>query len=757
MDEPISLRWSGVFNILPSSTLVSKNLNGDKILLPQSALEQLLAASPTRSSTNGNASASFSRDPFAPYSVGPNHHENVHPLPNPLMFRLVNPRNAHVVYAGIREFSAPEGTLGLSSYLAEALGIQDEDLQEAEEAEEGGTVDNDALTNKTSIATSTQITVHAQHLPKGTYVRLRPLEAGYNPDDWKALLERHLRHNFTTLSKDAVLAVNGVRGEEFKFLVDKLTPEGNAICVVDTDLEVDIEALDEEQARETLRRIMATSQPGSTTGSSSGGEIDIWKPVEGHVVPGDYVDYTLPSWNRSQPLEIVLTTNNDDALDLFVIPGSSQQRGLPRDSAHVFGNFSPATNGEKVLSLSPSNIELEGAERILVSVHGYRDPQATEHPSQALNYTLRARVKSPKDEDTKMDEVTVVTPSADEIQCKNCRQIVPKQTMVLHENFCRRNNLTCPRCHAVFKKGSAEWDEHWHCDRDEAHGNSASSRAKHFDIFHTDRQCSSCEFTTNSLADLARHRTSVCPGKIILCRFCHLEVPQEGDPFRPDPEVVMSGMTAHELADGARTTECHLCQKIVRLRDMETHLKHHELDKIARPKPPTCRNANCGRTVFGVGSRGQIIGASEQNPGNDLVLCSHCFGPLYVSMHDPEGKALRRRIERRYLGQMMTGCGKAHCGNTWCKTGRSNLGLDAKPSSASAVLPLVKPLLATINDLDEALYFCVDESSQQRRKLAEMVAGENVWELEWCIAAAEAEKGNLDRMRDWLSAWAPTK
>jgi hypothetical protein len=124
-------------------------------------------------------------------------------------------------------------------------------------------------------------------------------------------------------------------------------------------------------------------------------------------------------------------------------------------------------------------------------------------------------------------------------------------------------------------------------------------------------------------------------------------------------------------------------------------------------------------------------------------------------MHDPEGKALRRRIERRYLGQLMKGCGKSHCRNEWCKTGRANMNLDAKGSSAQAALPLVKPLLDQIPQRDQPMWFCVDEASQARRKLAEMMAAEKIWSLEWCVAAAEAEKGAPDRMRDWLQAWAP--
>ncbi|RBA15435.1 hypothetical protein FPRO05_12509 [Fusarium proliferatum] len=750
MEEPAPLRWSSALPVISPSAIATKNLRGDKILLPQSALEQLLAAARSRPSTTTARSD--------PWSYSSSDADTAQQLPNPLIFRLVNPKNKNAVFAGIREFSASEGTLGLSPWLTEALGIQEDECVSPKEVIdlEQDTVQDSERMDVDGI----QIKVEARQLPKGTYVRLRPLEAGYNPDDWKPLLERQLRENFTTLSKGSMLAVKGARGEEFKLLVDKVAPEGDGICVVDTDLEVDIEALDEEQARETLRRIMS-AQRGTTDGSSTGGEIDIWKAVEGQVLDGEYVDYVLPSWNKSQPLAIELTTDEDeDTLDLFVTPKSSRQRALPRESVHVFGDFSPAVDGVKRIVISPTNVELEGAEQITISVHGYRHPDATA-PPKTLQYSLRAKVdlQDAKDGANGLSNgAGEQEHSPDEEQCSNCLQFVPKRTMVLHENFCRRNNVVCPKCKSVFKKGSAEWEAHWHCEKDSAFGNSAESKVKHDDIFHTERQCPHCEFSTNSMADLARHQTSVCPGKLILCRFCHLEVPQEGDPFNPSPEVVLSGLTAHELADGTRTTECHLCDKIVRLKDMETHLKHHELDKVSRLKPPICRNANCGRTMFGVGSRGQVRQtASTDQASNNIGLCSICFGPLYVSMHDPEGKALKRRIERRYLGQLMTGCGKSHCANPWCKTGRANAGLEAKPSSAREVLPLVKPLLGDVTNMDAPLWFCTDEGSQRGRKLAEMMAEEGVWDVEWCIAAAEAEKGSLERMRDWLQAWAPTK
>ncbi|KAG6006531.1 hypothetical protein E4U21_006985 [Claviceps maximensis] len=761
MVEQPAFRWSASFEVLHPETTSVKNLSGDKIILPQSALEQLLVAAQSQQPLASNFTAWDASNPNRSNDSASDHSQR---LPQPLTFRLVNAQNGSVVFAGIREFSAEEGTIGLSSFLANALGVGFEKL--SRENHGSGSLGSTAIDltdegNEHAVLSSstTQLTVHATLVPKGTYVRLRPLEAGYNPDDWKSLLERHLRDHFTCLTKNSVLTIHGVRGETFQFLVDKLAPRGDGICVVDTDLEVDIEALNEEQARETMRHIMAQSQNDLSGETTNGGELDVWKEVSGKVQAGEYVDYVLPSWDRSQMLTITVgDIIQEDAVDLFVTPRSSRQRAMPRETTHVFGDFSPAEHGRKTMRISPSNCELESAGSILVSIHG--SAFETMRGTEPVAFTIRARVGSRDGQtaDEKM-ESEEEEHSQNEEQCTNCRQWVPKQTMVLHDSFCRRNNVSCPDCHGVFKKDSEEWRIHWHCPHDSAKGSTHAGKAKHDAVFHQNRQCPDCDFSANSLVDLARHRTSVCPGKLILCRFCHLEVPQEGDPLNPSPEVVLSGLTAHEFADGSRTTECHLCDKIVRLRDMETHMKHHEMDKVSKDKPAICRNANCGRTLYGVGPRGQLGAETHQGqgPGNDMGLCSICFAPLYVSMHDPENKALRRRIERRYLGQMMTGCGKSHCTNEWCKTGRAKTGLEAKGSSASAVLPLVKPLLEKVSSAEGLMYFCVDESNQKRRSSAEQLSAEKIWDLEWCIAAAEAEKGNLDKMRDWLQAWAPRR
>ncbi|KAI9699889.1 MAG: hypothetical protein M1820_006951 [Bogoriella megaspora] len=758
--SPNTLAWSHQYSV---STSRNDKLVGDKIILPPSALEQLLAAAPTVTTEASNRQPYTSTfDPYNPHTYAAEREarefnlERNKQLPHPLTFRLVNPDNGRVVHAGIREFSAEDDEIILSPFLADVLGIR----FDGGEKPSSSFTEDEIITNRVQAVNDSStlrpsITIHAKQLARGKYVKLRPLEAGYDPENWKSLLEQHMRANYTTLTNGEVLSVPGDpdrhgRQETFRFLVDGFQPEDEGICIVDTDLEVDIEALNEEQARETLRRIAAKQHkaPGTTEGSSTGGPLDLFNSQEGQVREGDYVDYQLASWNRSQPLEIRLTPTNDgDELELFVNPVGSRLQVEPRDNEYVFADFE--SRPTKRVRLEPSNVALEDADALWVSVHAPAQGSSVEDftSKPPKPYKIRATAVESNLHSKEPSDVPIsdVAPNPNDVRCKNCHQFIPSQSLLLHENFCYRNNILCPKaCGQVFQKRSPTYAAHWHCPYDTSHGNTPSSFARHNGIYHTTHTCPHCpSLTFPSLPQLAQHRTTTCPGKLIICRFCHLRVPQEGDsdPNAPVSNAALVGLTPHEFADGGRTTECHICGRITRLRDMEIHLKHHELDRLNRPAPKICRNANCGRTM----------GKEE----NELGICGTCFGPLYVAMYDPDGKALKRRVERRYLTQLVTGCGKGWCRNEFCKTGKKHLGLGEGSVSMKDAMSVVKPVLERLFDESKPLHFCTDEASQKRRTLAEMLAGQGEYRLEWCVKGLEEGNGDLDKGMGWLRDHAP--
>ena len=782
---PRDLVWSSQFSVISSAKTL--HLRGDKIILPPSALEELLsAATVTVSRVRHPQTSSF--DPYNPHSFAAEREarsealERQQHLPHPLIFRLVNPYNGRVIYAGIREFSADNQKIGLSPFLRRSLGIGEYDGSDGLDRNQASP-DLSDREGQILPEEPPKITVHVKELPKGTYVKLRPLEAGYDVDDWKALLEQYLRDNFTTLTKGEILSVPAA-AQEFRFLVDKLKPNEEAVSLVDTDLEVDIEALNEDQARETLSQRLRKAQksPVAADGSSSGGLVEADKPESGQVRLGDYVDYTFNMGDLRSSVEIQLTSRGAGGeLDLFVSPLGPRHRSRPRESEYVFGDISL---GEvKIVNIRNTHVALEKADALWISVRGYKSNNSKDDnvdSDRIVQYQLQVThvmaSSNIRIEDTSMSNGNASNNADD--RCKNCRQWVPRATMILHESFCFRNNVLCPSCNNVFQKSSKEWKNHWHCPHDDAYGNAEAPQHKHNSTFHTPRTCARCDYQAANVPDLAHHRTTTCPGKLILCSFCHLQVPQQGpdDPDLHDPEVIFSGLTPHELIDGARTTECHLCGKIERLRDMPAHLKLHDFERQSRPKPRICHNANCGRTIDGVGKNGQT---KSQPARNELGLCDTCFGPLYVSMYDPDGKALKRRVERKYLTQLLTGCGQSWCRNEYCKTGRKNSDL-AKPGerhTSKEALSMIKPLLDKPRDeKTPLLQFCTDETSQIRRTLAENLSAESAddaggnrrggagggagYQLEWCVAALEAEGGrdaDVDRARTWLKDWAPTR
>jgi len=237
--SPSSLQWTQQLRVYPLP-----NDTSDKILLPATALEQLLASLP------------FNTD-----------------LPHPLTFRITNPKTSHSTHVGVREFSAPADTIGIPSWITESLEIHSDDT----------------------------VTVSIRILPKATRVKLRPLEAGYIEDDWKALLESQLRTH-TTLTKGQILSIRAGVDSTFRFLIDELEP-ADAVNLIDTDVSAEIEEMSEDNARHTQnQRIQAAKQKNAEIT-----DITIEKPIHGKIVKGEYVYFRMKQWEKSRNLEITLT------------------------------------------------------------------------------------------------------------------------------------------------------------------------------------------------------------------------------------------------------------------------------------------------------------------------------------------------------------------------------------------------------------------------------------------------------------------
>ena len=521
--SPLPLQWTQQYKVYPLA-----NDPSDHVLLPPTALEQILSATP------------FNTD-----------------LPQPLTFRITNNRNSHSTHVGVREFSAPANRIGIPVWILESLKLEEDDT----------------------------VTVSVRELPKATRVKLRPLEAGYIEDDWKALLESQLRIH-TTLTKGEILSIRAGVNTTFRFLIDELEP-ADAVNLIDTDVTTEIEEMSEDNARKTQdQRIKAAKQRTAEIV-----DIKIDQPVSGSVAQDEYMYFRINQWDRTTNLEVTAKAEGD--VDLLV---STSEDWKPKVDMHIWSDMSG--DPTKRVAISSTNIELSTAKTLLIGLHG----------STSATFTLainQPNVLVPTPTTTHDTNPNAHAPGF--TQCENCLSWVPERSLILHQNFCLRNNFRCPQCNTVLPQKDRQ--NHWHCEDCSTHGNTPSSYTKHRSTEHTPQSCL-CGAHFQSLSSLAFHRATSCPAKIIKCRFCQT-YKEQGDSSTLSVADMLAGLTAHEADCGSRTVECTICGRRLRIKELGVHQRLHDNERKSRPEPRNCRNVNCTRP----------------QADNPLGLCTVCPSP----------------------------------------------------------------------------------------------------------------------------------
>jgi len=151
---------------------------GDKILLPQSALDTLARLQ----------------------------------VDYPMLFRLQSSDKGTMTHCGVLEFSAPEGSCYIPYWMMQNLLI-----------EEGSVI---SITNVS--------------LPKATYVKLQPQHVDFlEISDPRAVLEYALR-NFSCVTKGDVIQLP-FNNKNYHFELKEVEPQ-DAACIIETDCNVDFDA-----------------------------------------------------------------------------------------------------------------------------------------------------------------------------------------------------------------------------------------------------------------------------------------------------------------------------------------------------------------------------------------------------------------------------------------------------------------------------------------------------------------------------------
>ncbi|KAG5356276.1 hypothetical protein CJU89_6003 [Yarrowia sp. B02] len=519
---------------------------------------------------------------------------------------------------------------------------------------------------KTEPGTPIDVSV-SRDVPLATDMTLKPRDQ-YQVDNYEALLEAALRANYTalTVGQNIVIRNPSDASRDLEFVVENLSPSAT-VCIVDTDVNLDVlvpVGVDSDQPEKSADLRTLDFSTITALPFSSG-------PTKAKISLEKFSHVTISS---SQAFVGVSQDTSPSSFIWSTLDGS-----VDIEKSNPFG--------PELYIWSENELAVE-------------------------NHVIS------------IDDDDMSDAPADSTKCPTCNNYIPSQSYMLHSNFCARNNTPCDRfdvCGHVFKRGESR-ESHWHCDLCDKFGDGSEARETHIHYSHTEPSPCGCGFQASSNTALALHKHTECPLSLHECRFCHLRVPRDVASARD----MISGYSGHESACGAKTTDCHVCKKPVRLRDLLSHQKLHTLatrDKIA---PELCSNSLCIR------SRGS----------NALDLCDTCFGPLYSSVNDPTGSRLKSRVERRYVIQLTKGCGKSSCRNSYCVSS----GLLAKPTMAQ-VMGLIKDISAP--------HFCVDEKTTKRKNFVDFQAENSGYSREWLSVAIEENKGNEQEAVRWLEFHAP--
>jgi len=432
----MSFTWSDSFT-LGEPTGASK---GDKIILPQAALEALIQQ---------HASAPLPPPPevdpnYDPTSWDPSPYDQFRPqapreLPSPLTFQIRNPANRLLTHGGVKEFSAEDGLVHLPAWMMASLSAAVGDL----------------------------VAIKYADLPKGTWAKFRPISPDYMEIlDFRALLESVLRSHYTTLTRGEVLKV-GQGNKEFSFVVEELKPSPEAVCITDTDLEVDIEPLDTDMEQDTTADGAAGSKAaGKRTARDS--VLKIGFESQGRVPVEGYQHWTVDVPNRQSGIRVQVNVQEPGDLDVLV---SLKQPVTLED--HMWADFTSLETRSIVIPASDKDYATQqGSQTLHLAVYGRASSVADSlgSPGESF-YNILVEYHDAIPEDSTSSNNSGAAATAVEVpnknapgyqECTNCGSWIPERTMMLHSNFCFRNNSKCDRCGEVMKK--EELQNHFHCD-----------------------------------------------------------------------------------------------------------------------------------------------------------------------------------------------------------------------------------------------------------------------------------------------------
>eukprot|EP00658_Telonema_sp_P-2_P064512 TRINITY_DN5354_c0_g2_i5.p1 TRINITY_DN5354_c0_g2~~TRINITY_DN5354_c0_g2_i5.p1 ORF type:complete len:491 (+),score=77.88 TRINITY_DN5354_c0_g2_i5:182-1654(+) len=467
-----ALSWKLVVHVTPGI--------GDRVLLPSHCLEQL--------------------------SVQANGSQN-----GPMTFRLSSMKRR--THCGVREFTSEEGTIVLSESLAHSL--------RAEPLE--------------------TISVFSCSLPRATSCVLQPLHAHFfGIPDHKAALESLLRQHRVTLTTGDCITMpwagtNSLkrtsstgqvaeRAAVYELGVVSLKPAG-AVCIIDCDMEVEIEPLEGEGGLER-HEMVAVGAAG----------------LLGEVEAEEYAYYEVPIDETLECVVLQLEVDQGDA-DLFC---SCTDR-FPSRSNHVWRGVDVG-RVELTISKHDPRLVWETTPLVYLAVRGYAPhTKYTLQATRTASLTPGLENSKPQQKRKRVALASNQPPLPGMARCEHCHQDISESAMVLHAAQCAQHNWVCPICRSVL--GMEDKNLHFHCPECPLLFGSQGSLDKHLVMLHQPLECQCGASAT--MDHMGHHRRTECSLRQVTCRFCASCF--EAGAVAADHKDRLNGLTAHESVCGSRT------------------------------------------------------------------------------------------------------------------------------------------------------------------------------------------------------------
>jgi hypothetical protein len=461
-------------------------------------------------------------------------------------------------YVGVKEFSAPQGTILLPLSVTESLGLSD--IKEASE-----------------------IVVRPGKARAATQLSLRSLSQ-LGDVNLESFLSRVIPRQYVVVQKGQVLKFNYDGDEEAVFIVTDFKPEDvEAVMLVDTNVALDIEPFSTSDLVSTSTSTvipLGIETSISCTSTASYFSIPLGEEKDAIYKVTIRSEKILPEFYFSFKTKKPILTDNQ-----WIIPGrksgGSSSMILSLDMS-TFPEDTEANQNVNVLYLSAKNIYTD--QDILLS---FLIEMEQSHPR--VGVSMSTSVLSVSDQ----VDATVKL-------CPNCKSKIPLASYYLHELSCSRNNFRCAyqNCGLIFRKGSPEAIQHRHCNECSKIVQQIDQE-RHSEIWHTVHSCENGCGTRTFLNDLHFHTRFECRNRKILCRFCNL--PVRAGPPASSLEDREKGLSSHE-ADicGVRTQVCSLCSphRHISMKKFDEHVtSNHPMAIIAKTSAQSNKEQESVETV----------------------------------------------------------------------------------------------------------------------------------------------------------------